>query len=404
MNYFTVFLCTGSMLYMTFLYYETWFQFSAMKMKIRKFMSILVMGACLSSLVLPMDWYLYGLWALCIFAGFIYEKETAFVKCFGSFLVSFILSLLVVFMMDVFLHDWYAKCMCFLLVEGILHALLFLILRKQSEGAWFLLIAYGVLLGIMIQFVWLKKSNMMHIEHMLPFLLFLMITLLNRFAYVQKQQYETMLSITNRRHLAKENVIQYERLQKDNDEILRQIHDLRKQMKLLNNKTIEENDTLTKKIMMTYSEVVSFIPTGCPLLDRVLRNYQKDIMEQDIQLILDVEPFAEDQFDPVDMSAIFCNMVENAIESCVKCKQRVIQLKIRKEKGYVFIKMKNSCESVHQVGERMLSTKEDTFYHGFGLRNMQDVAQKYQGDLHCYFDQEHQLFITKIYLALPHVS
>lgn len=57
--------------------------------------------------------------------------------------------------------------------------------------------------------------------------------------------------------------------------------------------------------MMTYSEVVSFIPTGCPLLDRVLRNYQKDIMEQDIQLILDVEPFAEDQFDPVDMSAIF---------------------------------------------------------------------------------------------------
>lgn len=90
--------------------------------------------------------------------------------------------------------------------------------------------AYGVLLGIMIQFVWLKKSNMMHIEHMLPFLLFLMITLLNRFAYVQKQQYETMLSITNRRHLAKENVIQYERLQKDNDEILRQIHDLRKQM------------------------------------------------------------------------------------------------------------------------------------------------------------------------------
>lgn len=195
--------------------------------------------------------------------------------------------------------------MCFLLVEGILHALLFLILRKQSEGGWFLLMAYGVLLGIMIQFVWLKKSNMMHIEHMLPFLLFLMITLLNRFAYVQKQQYETMLSITNRRHLAKENVIQYERLQKDNDEILRQIHDLRKQMKLLNNKTIEENDTLTKKIMMTYSEVVSFIPTGCPLLDRVLRNYQKDIMEQDIQLILDVEPFAEDQFDPVDMSAIF---------------------------------------------------------------------------------------------------
>ena len=136
-------------------------------------------------------------------------------------------------------------------------------------------------------------------------------------------------------------------------------------MKLLNNKTIEENDTLTKKIMMTYSEVVSFIPTGCPLLDRVLRNYQKDIMEQDIQLI---------------------------------------QLKIRKEKGYVFIKMKNSCESVHQVGERMLSTKEDTFYHGFGLRNMQDVAQKYQGDLHCCFNQEHQLFITKIHLALPHVS
>lgn len=121
-------------------------------------------------------------------------------------------------------------------------------------------------------------------------------------------------------------------------------------------------------------------------------------------MILDVEPFAEDQFDPVDMSAIFCNMVENAIESCVKCKQRVIQLKIRKEKGYVFIKMKNSCESVHQVGERMLSTKEDTFYHGFGLRNMQDVAQKYQGDLHCCFDQEHQLFITKIHLALPHVS
>lgn len=72
---------------------------------------------------------------------------------------------------------------------------------------------------------------------------------------------------------------------------------------------------MTKKIMMTYSEVVSFIPTGCPLLDRVLRNYQKDIMEQDIQLILDVEPFAEDQFDPDGYERYFLQYGEKALKA-----------------------------------------------------------------------------------------
>lgn len=391
------------MFYTAACYFEIWFESANMKLAYRQYQAILALAGCLISLLVTMEWNLYAIALLLLACAYPYHQEEQFIKSFICYGTILFIAVVTIIIGNAYFISWYAKALCFLFVQGILQAIVLLVKQKQGKYAWYTIGALLSLWLLSVCFVWVKKVDVMHLEQMLPFLLYLFIILYDRYSYCAQKKHETMLTITNRRYLEKENKVQYERLQKDNDEILRQMHDLKKQLKVLADVQGTADTDLSKALLQHAQEITSLPRTGCSLLDRILHSYQNEILDLQIQLIIDVEPFAETSFDSVDLCAIFCNMLENAIESCTKCKKRVMQLKIRDEKGYLFIKMKNSCEAVRQVGDVMMSTKEDTFYHGFGLRNMRDIAHKYHGDLHCTFDREHQLFITAIHLTLPDV-
>ncbi len=93
-----------------------------------------------------------------------------------------------------------------------------------------------------------------------------------------------------------------------------------------------------------------------------------------------------------DMGVILNNGLDNAIEACVRMREKQpdaeahITLRSFKAKNMYFIEIENSFDGValfHKDSGFPISTKNDKEVHGIGLKNIRKCAVKYGGDLDC---------------------
>lgn len=92
-----------------------------------------------------------------------------------------------------------------------------------------------------------------------------------------------------------------------------------------------------------------------------------------------------DRLSPGDIAVIFGNALDNAIECARNLpdeEKRIISLIGCARRDVVGIHIENYCETtpVFQAG-LPLSTKGDADYHGFGLKSIRHVVEKYGGNL-----------------------
>lgn len=103
----------------------------------------------------------------------------------------------------------------------------------------------------------------------------------------------------------------------------------------------------------------------------------------------------------VDLSVILGNLMDNAMEACLKIadeEQRFLRVYIDVLKGQLYIYVMNSMKgSPRRIGRIYLTTK-DSRDHGFGLLRMDKVVEKYHG----YLDRQNEegVFATEIMLPL----
>ena len=110
---------------------------------------------------------------------------------------------------------------------------------------------------------------------------------------------------------------------------------------------------------------------------------------------------ADLQVSEVDLSLIIGNLLDNAMEACMKMKEeeeKFIRVYIDILKGQLYIYVMNSVgEAPKRVGRIYLTTKDKKF-HGLGLIRMDQVVQKYHG----YLDRQNEdgVFATEVMLPL----
>lgn len=107
----------------------------------------------------------------------------------------------------------------------------------------------------------------------------------------------------------------------------------------------------------------------------------------------------------VDLCVIIGNLLDNAIEACVKCEDREKQfirvyIDILKKQLYIYVS-NSTADDIRVQGGRYLSTKigvNKKGYHGFGLMRTDRVVKKYGG----YLNRQHEegVFATEIMLPL----
>ena len=103
----------------------------------------------------------------------------------------------------------------------------------------------------------------------------------------------------------------------------------------------------------------------------------------------------------LDLCSIFSNLYDNAINCCIKNKYKennFISIISSKEAGYIVIKFLNWCDLdiVFNKKNTILTTNKDSKNHGYGLKILNDITNRYDGNL----SMKHENNIFSITLLL----
>lgn len=122
------------------------------------------------------------------------------------------------------------------------------------------------------------------------------------------------------------------------------------------------------------------IVTKNKTLDLILEMNRNKIVENDITLdISEVSKVDLSKIKEVDQCTIFANILENAIESCLRSYYRNISISLRKNnKGKIIFEVINSCDQVTLNNDNFVTTKNEG-NHGYGLKNVYECLKKYNG-------------------------
>ncbi|MFL8709418.1 GHKL domain-containing protein [Clostridioides sp. GD02377] len=106
---------------------------------------------------------------------------------------------------------------------------------------------------------------------------------------------------------------------------------------------------------------------------------------------------------PIDVSSIFSNILDNAIEACDKImdenSNKYIKIKGTITKSFFVLKCENSKINSITINRSILLTdKMDKFMHGIGIQSIKSSLQKYNGEL--LFENNKDKFMLNIYIPL----
>lgn len=177
---------------------------------------------------------------------------------------------------------------------------------------------------------------------------------------------------------------QYQLSKESVDMINRKYHDLKHQIMVLraepdSGKRAAFLDQMEEEIK-TYEAQNK---TGNRVLDTVLTSKSLACAREDISLTCVVDGALLDFMDVMDLSAVFGNALDNAIECEVQIadpSRRLIHVTVSSQRGFVLLRFENYCEDSLLFREGLpITTKQDTVYHGYGLKSIRYVAEKYGG-------------------------
>ncbi len=205
-------------------------------------------------------------------------------------------------------------------------------------------------------------------------------------ANFQKGEFTTKLEMARLQDTLLMQQANYEMLDKSMEIVNIKYHDLKHQIALLREgidsaSSLEYLDKIERDIKIYEAQN----KTGNKVLDTILTAKSAYCQNHWIELTVVADGEAINFMEPMDISALFGNMLDNAIESVEKIdhkEKRLIHLAVAHQKGFVRIRLENCySEKPKIVNGHIVTSKKDTRYHGFGIKSIENVVAKYGGSV-----------------------
>lgn len=204
----------------------------------------------------------------------------------------------------------------------------------------------------------------------------------------------------------------YEALQEQYDSQRILVHDIRNHLRVID--SFAAGNTPEKIPEYIASLDAALRPTEhvnlCdnPILNAQLIHFRKQCQGANVRFHCDIRSDCLEFMDSISVTALFSNLLSNAIESASESQEKEIELSVLKifEQGIVVISLVNTCDQPpaadHSGGFR--SRKKDSAYHGIGLKSIERVVKKYHGTRTMYYDSEAKAFHHVIQFNLEAAS
>ncbi|MBR5127591.1 MAG: sensor histidine kinase [Roseburia sp.] len=196
---------------------------------------------------------------------------------------------------------------------------------------------------------------------------------------------------------------QYE-LSRENIAIINQkCHDLKHQIRAIRYMNKEEIDAYLKEMEDSIEIYESIVKTGNEVLDTILTEKSLYCKERGITVSCVADGSQMGFINTIDLYAILGNALDNAIEAVEKFyhqEERQIDVMIYRQQQFLVINIVNPMMDKLVFDEELpRTTKKDRFHHGFGLKSIQYMVRKYDGNLNV--SEEDGCFSLKILIPIP---
>jgi hypothetical protein len=209
---------------------------------------------------------------------------------------------------------------------------------------------------------------------------------------------------------------QYEQYKQtiDNSEALRkEMHDMKHYVMALKN---EDDPKRRAEVLADMEQAIaiqeSFMNTGNKVLDVVLTTKSLQCQKKGITLNAMVDGKLLSDIHVKDICSLFGNILDNAIEATqqvLEPDKRLITLSVRSRNSFIIVECDNYSESanvclcneqkrgIFRNDNLPRTTKGDSVRHGYGLKSIAQVAEKYGGAMNCSYEEG--WFKVKVLLA-----
>lgn len=233
---------------------------------------------------------------------------------------------------------------------------------------------------------------------------FCAVMLLTEYGYQRQMQMRMDLAASHELLRIKEQQYQMTR---DNIELInRKCHDMKHQVAMLMRQERDGQKSARnfgREILRAIEVYDRNIDTGNEVLNTILRDRSLYCSMNDISWTCSAHGEALGFVDPLDLAALIGNALDNAVEAVEHIPnkaEQIISIQIAPKNNMVQILVENSFDgTLEQAGSEILTRKADKGAHGFGLRSIRSVSEKYGG---CAVTKaEGNTFILNILIPIP---
>lgn len=198
--------------------------------------------------------------------------------------------------------------------------------------------------------------------------------------YEQKIRQQVMLSAYQQKEKDVESILD---MQKQNS---KQRHDIKNVLILIRELIQDEKYSKALEVLDKYStgykninvtEIVSNNIVLNYLLNRKINECRDNGIDMGCYVLGNIEGI-----DDMDLYILLENLCDNAIEAARQCDNSTIRLQISEDNDRLYIDIGNTTMfNVLKSNPDMNTTKKDKGIHGFGIMNIRDIIDKYNGSI-----------------------
>lgn len=182
----------------------------------------------------------------------------------------------------------------------------------------------------------------------------------------------------------------YDGFEKQYEKIQKISHDINKHLKVINSMNENEIGEKQEYIVNLIKNIEESQTFKCSdkILCLILWDKIQICKSNNISIEVNMEDLKFDFMEKIDITSLFSNLLDNAIESCLKCEEgnRKIDLRIHKYKQYIAIKLINTMkETPIEKNGKFISRKRK--HLGVGVEIIRDLADKYCGNYKCNYSK-----------------
>ena len=196
-------------------------------------------------------------------------------------------------------------------------------------------------------------------------------------------------------------------LSKQNVELINiKCHDLKKQLRFLRKQEGEVKREALKEIEQAVNFYDSAVETGNDVLDLIMADKGLYCSQHNITLTCMADGKQLNFISDIDLYSMLINAVDNAIEAVEKYddpEKRFVRISVSAKNQFVSIRVENwldKADDLTLIKGLPRTSKSDKSNHGFGLKSMKLIAEKYGGSL-AISTEIKNLFLLNILIPLP---